>query len=83
MEIYLTEKNSHKLENRLCVGMGFCSMREGWDLIVKNLPSELDEVVNDIFLAEGLNPDSAGRKLWRSVRNLVVEAHHDSCKTIY
>jgi len=79
MVIYLTKKNSHKLENKLCVGMGFCSMREKFDLIVKNLPRELDEVVNDIFRAEGLNPDTAGRHLWRSVRDVVVKAHHDSC----
>jgi len=83
MEIYLTTKDSLKLENKLCVGMGFCSMRERYDLIVANFPRELDKVVNDIFQAEGLNLETADRRLWRSVRDLVVEAHHDSCKTIY
>jgi hypothetical protein len=58
--------------------MGICSMREKYDLIIENLPYELNEVVNDIFKAEGMNPDTADRRLWRSVRDTVVDAHHNS-----
>ena len=77
MDIYLANKTAVKLENSLCVKLGFCSMQEKYNEIINELPTDITEFVNSIFIAEGLNPDSADRKLWRQVRDLVMEAHHE------
>ena len=78
MEIFVSAQQAVKLEQELCVGLGFCSMRERYDRLIESMPRDLSEVVNEIFQAEGLNPDSADRRLWRSVRDKVVAAHHAS-----
>ena len=78
MRIFLSKEAAKKLEGDLCVKLGFCSMREKYDEIVDGLPKDLTEIVNAIFVAEGLDPGNADRRLWRQVRELVTKAHHDS-----
>ena len=81
METSITPLNAKKLEVHLCVKLGFCSMREKFHRIVESLPMDLSKTVDEIFLAEGLVPESADRKLWRQVRDMVVQAHHDGNNT--
>jgi len=78
MDVFVNNKQAGKLEQELCVGLGFCSMRERYDRLIHSMPRDLTEVVNEIFKAEGLNPEYADRRLWRSVRAKVVAAHHAS-----
>ena len=78
MEISISKTEALKLENQLCVTFGFCSMREKYNEIIEALPTDIDEVVDTIFIAEGLNPDTADLRLKRKIRDLITKAHHDS-----
>ena len=56
----------------LCVGYGFCLPSQEHDKLLANPPQELIAFVNAIFIAEGLNPDTANRSTYRAVRDRVA-----------
>jgi hypothetical protein len=45
--------------------------RVGWS---RRPPDDADEFARAVFTAEGLNPDSADRHLFRQARNRIAEA---------
>ena len=53
-------------------------MREKFDEIIEALPTDLDKVVDAIFIAEGINPNTADLRLKRKIRDVITKAHHDS-----
>lgn len=78
MNIDIRDKFAARLWNELCVRLGFCFPEEQYARIIENLPSDLTNVVNEIFKAEAMNPELADRHIWRQVRELLLKAHHDS-----
>jgi hypothetical protein len=64
----------------LCVDLGFCLPPAEQSQLEKNPPDDADSFARAVFVAEGLNPDHAGRHLYRQVRNRVVDAMNRSAE---
>jgi hypothetical protein len=56
----------------LCVGYGFCLPSEEHDKLLANPPLEVLAFVDAVFIAEGLNPETASRSTYRAVRDRVA-----------
>ena len=64
----------------LCVDLGFCLPSAAQGQLEKTPPDDADSFARAVFVAEGLNPDHAGRHLYRQVRNRVVDAMNCSAE---
>ncbi|MCH2099734.1 MAG: hypothetical protein MK142_15235, partial [Pseudomonadales bacterium] len=53
-------------------------IRKRYDALIPSMPQDLAEVVDGIFRAEGLDPEIADRRLWRTIRDCVLSAHDAS-----
>lgn len=62
------------LLSELCVKLGFCLPPEARARIAANPPPNVTELTNTVFAAEGLDPSTADRHLYRQVRTLVAAA---------
>src|SRR4051812_2387632 len=56
----------------LCVGYGFCLPSQEHDKLLANPPQEVSAFVDAVFIAEGLNPETASRSAYRAVRDRVA-----------
>ena len=56
----------------LCVGYGFCLPSGEHGKLVANPPQEVCAFVDAVFIAEGLNPETASRSTYRAVRDRVA-----------
>ena len=56
----------------LCVDYGFCLPSEEHDKLLANPPQEVLAFVDAVFVAEGLNPETASRSTYRAVRERVA-----------
>jgi hypothetical protein len=56
----------------LCVGYGFCLPSQEHDKLLANPPQEVSAFVDAVFIAEGLNPETASRSTYRAVRDRVA-----------
>lgn len=74
----LSEPEAHKLLYELCVRLGFCLPPEDQDRLRENPPPDVRSFTDAVFLAEGLDPETAPRGLYRSVRDLVASAFRRS-----
>ena len=63
-----------RLLDELCVHQGFCLPSPAKSRLEQMPPDDADEFARAVFTAEGLNPDSADRHLFRQVRNRIAEA---------
>ena len=63
-----------RLLDELCVREGFCLSLLAKSQLEQAPPDDADELARAVFTAEGLNPDSADRRLFRQVRNHIAEA---------
>ncbi|MDC3959796.1 hypothetical protein [Polyangium jinanense] len=78
----LTESEVHRLLNDLCVRLGFCLPPNKWRTLEQNPPNDVRLFTDAVFLAEGLDPATADRRLYRQVRDLVAAAFERSgCRT--
>ena len=70
----LSKKQTRTLLELLCVRLGFCLPPDEVRRIVENPPEQVDGLTDTIFRAEGLDPETADRTLYRDVRELVANA---------
>lgn len=77
MEIELNERGVIRLQNNLAK-LGFTLFQPDFTVLAARLPENVQEFVDAIFVAEGMNPHSVDRNLWRQVRDAVINAHDQS-----
>lgn len=80
MFLRLNDEAARRLRARLAE-MGFCesSVGEAIDGLVREGGDDLSAIVDAIFVAEGFeNADLADRRMWRSIRDIVLAAAHES-----
>jgi hypothetical protein len=61
------------LLDRLCVQLGFCLPPDDQARLTEHPPASADAYTDAVFTAEGLDPATADRHLYRQVRNIVRE----------
>ena len=70
----LTESQVEALLYRVCVELGLCLTPDTYDHLVTNAPGEVTSLTDAIFVAEGISPQAANKKLYGQVRAYVEEA---------
>jgi len=60
------------LLGKLCVDLGFCLPPDAQDRLIDDPPSDFEAFTNAIFIAEGMNPQTARPELYRKVRDCVA-----------
>jgi hypothetical protein len=63
-----------RLLGKLCVNLGFCLPPDVQDQLIENPPDNTQAFTDAVFIAEGLNPQTASRELYRQVRDSVAAA---------
>ncbi|MBE7480642.1 MAG: hypothetical protein HS104_11755 [Polyangiaceae bacterium] len=76
----LSLEEVQSLAVNICVQFGFCLSPEAQERLAKEPPADADEFTVQVFLAEGLNPSTADRKLYRRVKAVVEDAFKASEK---
>jgi hypothetical protein len=61
------------LLDKLCVDAGFCLSPEEKAKLQASLPADPTAFTDAVFLAEGLKPELAERRLYRGVHDTVVK----------
>jgi hypothetical protein len=69
--------STEKLLDKLCTELGFCLHQSERDLLIALYPTSVKAFTDAVFVAEGLDPQLADRRLWRQVRDLVSK-HFDA-----
>jgi hypothetical protein len=62
------------LLDRLCIKLGFCLPPEARLQLRKDPPLDVATFTDAVFVAEGLDPSSADRQLYRGVRDMIQDA---------
>lgn len=70
----LNGDDTKKLLDTLCVKLGFCLPPDQIERLVAKPPPDVAGFTDHVFRAEGLDPDSGRRRLYRQVRDVVREA---------
>jgi hypothetical protein len=70
----LSERESESLLSKLCSGLGFCLSPNARRRLLANPPAGADAFADAVFVAEGLDPSTADRHLYRQVRAMTSEA---------
>jgi hypothetical protein len=73
-DIVLGPAEVDALLSKLCVTLGFCLPPKECERFRTSPPTDVREFANQVFRAEGLEPERADTQLWRQVRDLVAEA---------
>ena len=68
----LDQSEVKSLLDDLCIGYGFCLPSEEHDKLLANPPQDVIAFVDAVFIAEGLNPETASRSTYRAVRDRVA-----------
>jgi hypothetical protein len=63
-----------RLLDELCVQLGFCLPPTDQLRLQQHTPTDPDAFTDAVFEAEGLDPSTADRHLYRQVRNMVRDA---------
>lgn len=71
----LSEPEADKLLYHLCVRLGFCLPPENQRRLKEDPPPDALGFTDAVFLAEGLDPETADRHLYRQVRDMVAAAY--------
>ena len=74
----LTERQAESLLFKLCVDLGFCLPPGAQGRLINNPPADVGLFVDAVFVAEGLDPNTADQHLYRQVRAMVAEAFRKS-----
>lgn len=70
----LNAKEIEYLLDTLCREMGFCLPPDDQNRLQENPPNEVKAFTDEIFFAEGLDPQYVRRDLYRAVMAKVTEA---------
>lgn len=70
----LSAEEATYLLSSLCLELGFCLPPEAQAQLVISPPQDVYEFTAAVFRAEGLDPDTADRQLYRDVRDMVANA---------
>ena len=68
---FLTASDVEVLLDRLCTKLGFCLPPEARIELRTNPPTDAIAFTDAVFLAEGLDPETVDRHLYRQVRDSV------------
>jgi hypothetical protein len=74
----LNEKEVGDLLNRLCRRLGFCLPPDDIVRLREDPPAEVLAFTDAVFTAEGLDPETADRHLYRQVRDMIADAFHQA-----
>jgi hypothetical protein len=74
LDVVLTPAEVNALLSKLCQHLGFCLPPKECERFRTHPPTDVKKFTNQVFRAEGLEPERADTKLWRQVRDLVAEA---------
>ncbi len=66
-EIMLDESDTEKLLDHLCVKLGFCLTSDAKQNLISNSPSDVKSFTDAVFKAEGMNPETSDKHLYRQV----------------
>ena len=69
--------SSHEVDSllsKLCIDLGFCLPPTSQRDLAHSPPTSVLEFVDAVFRAEELDPDTADRRLFRQVRDLLQDA---------
>jgi len=69
-----------QLLDKLCIDLGFCLPPLAQSQLEQMPPDEAVAFARAVFIAEGMNPDWAGRRLFRQVRDCIADAMHRSAR---
>jgi len=70
----LTPREVELLLQTLCVDLGFCLPPDEAARLKSAPPTDVRAFADAVFLAEGLDPATADRHLWRKVRDGIAVA---------
>lgn len=74
MNVQLSEPDAYCLLYALCACLGFCLPPEATERLRVNPPPDVCGFADAVFRAEGLDPETADRHLYRQVREMVAAA---------
>jgi hypothetical protein len=74
----LTQTEAAALLSLLCTRLGFCLPSDANVRLTEAPPPDVPHFTEAVFLAEGLDPVTADRKLYRQVKAVVAEAFRRS-----
>ena len=60
------------LVKKLCIELGFCLSPVERSRLLASPPTTVKAFTDAVFIAEGLDPDIASKRLWRQVRDRVT-----------
>jgi hypothetical protein len=68
----LSERAARQLSNDLGVTLGFAIHPNEFETLIAMLPCDAATFVDAILRAEGMNPETVDRSLWRQVRDAAI-----------
>jgi hypothetical protein len=74
----LTRSEVASLLDRLCANAGFCLPSAEHDKLLENPPGDPAAFTDAVFLAEGLDPQTAQLSLYRGILNFVTAVFRHS-----
>ena len=74
----LSASEVHWLLDALCVRLGFCLPPDAVERLKGQPPADAEEFTDAVFSAEGLDPTTADRQLYRQVKAMVAKAFQES-----
>jgi hypothetical protein len=74
----LSSIETERLLYELCVRLGFCLPPAERERLANSPPGTVREFTDAVFVAEGLDPMTADRALYRQVKAMVANAFHQS-----
>jgi hypothetical protein len=74
----LTANEATALLSVLCTRLGFCLPSDAEARLTEAPPPDVHHFTAAVFIAEGLDPSTADRKLYRQVKAIVAEAFRRS-----
>jgi len=70
----LSAREVRSLLSKLCIDLGFCLSADSQAHLEESPPSDIAGFTEAVFRAEGLDPSTADRQLYRQVRAVVADA---------
>ena len=73
-----TEPETRKLLDKLCADLGFCLPSSAIQRLCTEPPDDARQFTDAVFTAEGLDPQTADRHLYRKVFEVVAAAFSEA-----
>lgn len=74
----LSTEEAGVLLSILCRRLGFCLPPDAEARLTEDPPAGIDQFTVAVFVAEGLDPSTADRRIYRQVKALVADAFRSS-----